>query len=131
MDTNLLTESSRLTPGVKDHSVLSQDDPEGFMIDKLTFDRPGKSTAELGPESLINHFDATKAYSLQHRLDRRAIGSAPISRVVVQLGAGVEGYHRTTGHRAIDVSIEDQLAFRNAEDPLQRQQRVAHVIEHP
>jgi len=50
-----------LTPGVKNHSVLSEAEPERFTIDELVFDRPGDPITEIEPESLMNHFDATKA----------------------------------------------------------------------
>jgi hypothetical protein len=48
-----------LTPGVKDHSVLSEIDPERIMIEKFAFDRSGKPIIET--ELLMNHFGATKA----------------------------------------------------------------------
>ena len=72
-----------LTPGVKDHSVLSEGDPQRFMIDELAFDRPGKPITGIEPESLINHFGAAKAGGFQHRHDRRAIGSAPVSGIII------------------------------------------------
>src|SRR5262245_62650824 len=83
------------------------------------------------PEFLRNHFDAAKADSPQHGLDRRAIRSAPISRVIIELIAGVESYHGPIGHHAIDMGVEDQLAFRYAKDPLQGEKWITHVIEHP
>jgi hypothetical protein len=48
---------------VKNHPVTSEADPERLMIDKFAFDRPGKPETGIEPESLMNHFDTTKADS--------------------------------------------------------------------
>ena len=77
----------------------------------------------------LDELDALESHRAQHGLDGGRVRAPPVRRVPVHLVAGVEGRGGPPCVDQVDVRVHDQLPARHARHPLEREQRIAHVVE--
>ena len=77
-----------------------------------------------------HHLDLGEAHRPQHRHDGRRVGPPPVGPVLAQLLAGVEGHRGAAAQGEVHLGLQDQQVAGHAGHALERQQRVAQVVEH-